>query len=406
MVKNGLPLLGRDLWAPSDVSWVDPLRLWSESHDGHKLLPEVWKCGRSAYRPKAHTGDRCIWCKSSSIRTISRDGECICRDCGTVLGWGCYKFDAKVLVPVSDGIVMSKVGYSSSLKSVQLLSDFFDPAAVDELVKVERGSAVGTLRSLLREPSSDARVTAQFTAVGTKMGISQFFHADETSEDFGKGLGWDEYRLKMIWMSLRNRGKEKQMRKWQTSTLCSSELLGVTACSPLSILRVLYYASSLFINCTNFVFVDLLFYFARGLSNIFDSRQNWSIEKGNASLRIIHYKFFFRFFRVNIQLTSRNTLYRHFFFQTNCTISKIFSFCLGDSRKHGKRTNLTGIQFFGSPFGPPGDRRDYCYRRWQLTLRHLYPVTTSIRSRFRMQLLSYPNDLDNIFVFLGECTLQ
>ena len=74
------------------------------------------------------------------------------------------------------------------LEGVQLLGDLLHPPAVDELVYVEAGSAVRTLRPLLCQPSPDAHVAAQFGAVRTEVGVTQLLHADEAPEHLGQGL--------------------------------------------------------------------------------------------------------------------------------------------------------------------------------------------------------------------------
>ena len=50
------------------------------------------------------------------------------------------------------------------LECVELLGDLLHPAAVDQLVDVEAGAAVGTLRPLLRQPPPDAHVATQLRA--------------------------------------------------------------------------------------------------------------------------------------------------------------------------------------------------------------------------------------------------
>ena len=48
---------------------------------------------------------------------------------------------------------------------------FFHPATVDELVQVQRSSAMWTLTPLFRQPAPDAKVAAKLGAMGTKMSI-------------------------------------------------------------------------------------------------------------------------------------------------------------------------------------------------------------------------------------------
>lgn len=75
-----------------------------------------------------------------------------------------------------------------SLQRVQLLGDLLDPPAVDQLVQVKGGTAVGALRSLLSKPPSDAHVTAQLRAVRAEVSVAQLFHAYKAAEDLGEGL--------------------------------------------------------------------------------------------------------------------------------------------------------------------------------------------------------------------------
>ena len=74
------------------------------------------------------------------------------------------------------------------LEGVQLLSHLLHPAAIDELVDVEAGSTMRTLRPLLCQPSPDAHVAAQLGAVRTEVGVTQLLHADETPEHLSQGL--------------------------------------------------------------------------------------------------------------------------------------------------------------------------------------------------------------------------
>ena len=68
------------------------------------------------------------------------------------------------------------------------MSYLFDPAAIDELMDVKGCSTMWTLRPLLSKPSSDAEVTAEFSAVGAEVGVLQLLHADEATEDVGERL--------------------------------------------------------------------------------------------------------------------------------------------------------------------------------------------------------------------------
>ena len=67
------------------------------------------------------------------------------------------------------------------LERVQLLGDLLHPPAVDQLVYVEAGPTVRTLRALLCQPPPDAHVATQLGAVGAQVGIAQLLHTDETS---------------------------------------------------------------------------------------------------------------------------------------------------------------------------------------------------------------------------------
>ena len=72
------------------------------------------------------------------------------------------------------------------LQGVQLLSDLLYPPTVDQLVYVEAGPTVRTLRPLLRQPSSDAHVATQLGAMRTEMSVTELLHTDEATEDLGK----------------------------------------------------------------------------------------------------------------------------------------------------------------------------------------------------------------------------
>ena len=85
--------------------------------------------------------------------------------------------------------------------------DFFEPPTIDEFVDVKRRAAVRTLLGeieskidgislevfffylpLFHEPSTDAAITAQFTAEWAQMSFLQLFHANKASKDIDEGL--------------------------------------------------------------------------------------------------------------------------------------------------------------------------------------------------------------------------
>ena len=74
------------------------------------------------------------------------------------------------------------------LEGVQLLGDLLDPATVDQLVNVEAGPTVRTLRPLLRQPPPDAHVAAELGAVRAQVGVTELLHADEAPEHLRQTL--------------------------------------------------------------------------------------------------------------------------------------------------------------------------------------------------------------------------
>jgi hypothetical protein len=76
----------------------------------------------------------------------------------------------------------------AQLERVESLRDLLGPSAVDELVYVQWGPAVGALGPLLGQPTVDAGVAAQFGAVRAQASVSQLFHAYEAFEYFGDCL--------------------------------------------------------------------------------------------------------------------------------------------------------------------------------------------------------------------------
>lgn len=74
------------------------------------------------------------------------------------------------------------------LQRVELLGHLLHPAAVDELVEVQRGAAMGALGALLRQPAPDADVAAELRAVRAEVRVPQLLHADEAAEDLRQGL--------------------------------------------------------------------------------------------------------------------------------------------------------------------------------------------------------------------------
>ena len=81
------------------------------------------------------------------------------------------------------GMGIGRLTLSRLAERIQLLGDFLDPTAVDQLVEVQRCSAMWALRSGFREPSSDAHVATQFTAMRTQVSILEFLHAYEATKD-------------------------------------------------------------------------------------------------------------------------------------------------------------------------------------------------------------------------------
>lgn len=94
--------------------------------------------------------------------------------------------NAETMLPISKALPMSsRVGL---LHGLYLLRDLLHPAAVDQLMEVQRGAAVRALGPLLRQPAPHARVAAQLRAVRAQVGIHQLLHTDEASEHLRQRL--------------------------------------------------------------------------------------------------------------------------------------------------------------------------------------------------------------------------
>lgn len=78
--------------------------------------------------------------------------------------------------------------YPRLLQGVQLLRHLLHPAAVDQLMQVQVGAAVGALWPLLCQPAADAQVTTQLGAVRAQVGVLQLLHADEAPEHLSQAL--------------------------------------------------------------------------------------------------------------------------------------------------------------------------------------------------------------------------
>ena len=179
------------------------------------------------------------------------DGELLRVNLAPVLGLG------RVSRPPAVRAAPSRPAPAALLQRVQLLRDLLHPAAVDQLVDVQRRPAVRALRpllrdtgyyeiiildqleeiiikfnkipdpedcdfrskirnsnSLLREPPPDAEVTAELGAVRAEVRVLQLLHADEAPEHVGQRLDRRVLGRPVCGGRGRSTGTPRHARKW------------------------------------------------------------------------------------------------------------------------------------------------------------------------------------------------